>query len=81
MVDDEQFNIEALKIILKLHCNIDSDRICDVAWNGEEALQVVKNNVETNNGMWCDYELILMDINMPIMDGCESTSLIRSFLH
>lgn len=45
LVDDEAFNIEALKIILKFHCNIDSDKICDVAWNGEEALQAVKDNV------------------------------------
>ena len=81
LVDDEMYNIEAFKILLNLHCNIDTDAICDVAWNGEEALQTVKDNVEKNSGSWCDYELILMDCNMPIMDGCESTYLIRSFLH
>ena len=29
IVDDEQYNIDALKIILKYHCSIDSDSICD----------------------------------------------------
>ena len=48
LVDDEQFNIEAFKIILKHHCHIDTDQVCDIAWNGEEALQVVKNNVAKN---------------------------------
>ena len=48
LVDDEQFNIEALKIILKHHCNIETDEICDDACNGEEALQMVKNNVQQN---------------------------------
>ena len=48
LVDDEQFNIEAFKIILKLHCNIDTDQICDIAWNGEEAVRVIKSNVEEN---------------------------------
>ena len=81
LVDDEQFNIDAFKIILKHHCKIDIEHICDIAWNGEEALKMVKSNVEKNKGLWCDYELILMDCNMPIMDGCQSTHLIRSFLH
>ena len=56
-------------------------KIFDIAWNGEEALNIVKNNVEKNNGLWCYYELILTDCNMPIMDGCEFTYLVRSFLH
>ena len=81
VVDDEQFNIDALKIILRYHCNIDADEICDSAFDGKQALEAVQNNVECNQGFSCDYELILMDCNMPIMDGCESTYLIRSFLH
>ena len=80
-MDDEQFNIDALKIMLMYHCNIATIDICDSAFNGEEALQAVINNVEKNQGLSCDYELILMDLNMPIMDGNESAHLIRSFLH
>ena len=38
--------------------------------NGKDVLFEVNNN---------DYDLILMDINMPIMNGNEATKLIRKF--
>ena len=74
LVDDEQYNIDALKIILKYHCNVDSDSICDSVFDGKQALEAVQRNVELNQGMFCEYELILMDCNMPIMDGYEATN-------
>jgi diguanylate cyclase (GGDEF)-like protein len=40
----------------------------DVANNGEEALKACKEN---------SYDLVLMDCNMPIMDGYEATKAIR----
>ena len=42
---------------------------CDIANDGYEALQFVE---KTN------YDIILMDINMPIIDGYETTKRIRS---
>ena len=80
IVDDQIFNIEALRIVLEMVIQVDVDKVCDKAMNGEEALQMVKDNVESNNDEFCNYSLILMDCNMPFMDGYEATGKIRQYL-
>ncbi len=41
----------------------------DVAYNGQEALNAIEHK---------QYTLILMDCQMPVMDGYEATRLIRA---
>ena len=49
------------------------DKICDTAMNGQQALDHIINNVNHNNGTYCSYNIILMDCNMPILDGYQAT--------
>ncbi|KAL4436251.1 hypothetical protein ABPG74_015842 [Tetrahymena malaccensis] len=65
IVDDTIFNIIALKIWLK---NFQIQ--IDTANDGREAFQKYQKT---------QYDLILMDIQMPIMDGYQSTKLIRQY--
>ena len=41
----------------------------------------VIQDVTNNNDQYCSYHLILMDSNMPILDGNEATKQIRQFLY
>ncbi|HYF68223.1 MAG TPA: response regulator [Ohtaekwangia sp.] len=53
------------KVLAKTGCRI------DIATNGVQAVELVKAN---------DYDLILMDLQMPEMDGYETTEYIRTKL-
>jgi len=57
---------------------------CDKATNGKEAIDAVEKfrQNEEQNPCFCgkncsNYRLILMDCNMPIIDGIEATTIIR----
>jgi len=63
IVDDNKLNQKITEKIL-MRKNI----VCEVAGNGQLALDFVDKNT---------YDLILMDIHMPVMDGIEATEIIR----
>jgi CheY-like chemotaxis protein len=63
IAEDNQINVVLAKEFFR-HWDVD----CDVAENGIIALQLVKTN---------DYDLVLMDLQMPEMDGYETTEEIR----
>ena len=65
VAEDNKINQVVTKNLLKKH-----GYLCTIVENGKEALKEVKNN---------KYDLILMDINMPVMNGNEATALIRQF--
>lgn len=63
LVDDSEDNRLLIKTLMK-----DSLHTLDVAENGEEAFEKFMLN---------GYDLVLMDMQMPVMDGYEATRIIR----
>lgn len=66
VVEDNELNMEITRTLLS-----DYGIITEEAHNGEEAVECVKKSKEGY------YDLILMDIMMPVMDGLEATQAIR----
>ncbi|MFR9704529.1 PAS domain S-box protein [Aeromonas sanarellii] len=64
LVEDNAINRE---VVLELLCN--SGLVIETAVNGQEALERVRQH---------SFDLILMDIQMPLMDGYSATRAIRA---
>ncbi len=63
VAEDNDSNFILMSYILKKHYQFDR------AKNGKEAVEFVESG---------NYDLILMDIKMPIMDGLEATKAIKA---
>lgn len=65
VVDDQPIVRDGLKMVLSLNSGIEV--VCTAA-NGEEAVDICGKR---------QVDVVLMDIRMPVMDGVQSTKLIR----
>ena len=65
IVEDNLINQKVLTTLLHL-----SGMHITIANNGQEAVDIVKESKS-------DFDIVLMDINMPIMDGYTATQMIR----
>jgi CheY-like chemotaxis protein len=70
LVEDNVFNVKVVKNFFRNDRHI----TCDVAKNGQEAVDMYK--VDPSK-----YDLCIMDIQMPIMNGFDATRLIRQHEH
>ncbi|SNR40678.1 PAS domain S-box-containing protein [Lutibacter agarilyticus] len=66
IVEDEEVNYLFIEILLTEKISIDCDLLH--AKNGVEAIEMCKNST---------IDFVLMDINMPVMDGLEATKNIK----
>ncbi|GLX83285.1 hypothetical protein theurythT_27370 [Thalassotalea eurytherma] len=63
LVEDNDINQQiAVELLSMAKINVDT------AWNGEEAIEKINQNT---------YDAVLMDIQMPVMDGYTATELLR----
>ena len=79
IVDDEPFNVMGMKIMLQQYGFKNIIKIVDKAYNGEEALRLIKKSYFNSKDPF-NYGLIFMDLSMPVMDGYQATEKIRIFL-
>ncbi len=69
VVDDNRTNLKIFQGYLEAW-----DLVCDTAWNGEMALGMMNAAIKTK----ASYDIIIIDLQMPEMDGEELGRLIKA---
>ena len=67
LAEDNELNMEIAKFVLQ-----NEGVVVTKAWNGQEAVEIFR---KSESG---EFDVILMDIMMPILNGYEATKMIRS---
>ena len=70
VAEDNEMNAEILTDVLAME-----DARCEVAVNGKEAVEMFERSEPGR------YDMILMDVQMPVMNGYEATRAIRAGSH
>jgi DNA-binding NarL/FixJ family response regulator len=66
LVDDQTLFVESLRTVLEMRA--DDMAVIGVAYDGAQAVELVGE---------CKPDVVLMDVRMPVMNGVESTRLIK----
>ncbi|KAK8099546.1 uncharacterized protein PG998_012787 [Apiospora kogelbergensis] len=81
LVDDNKINLQLLVMFMR-KCGFTYEE----AMNGQEALEKFKDaclpgprTTDTSDGASAQFDFVLMDISMPVMNGIEATRRIRDF--
>jgi signal transduction histidine kinase len=67
VAEDDAFNLEVVQELLSME-----GVIVDLATNGEQAVDLARRN---------PYQAILLDLQMPVLNGIEACALIRQIAH
>ena len=76
IVDDEKFNCDIIDGFLMILGFANREQYREFSYNGEQAVAAVREAMDDSDPY--RYSLILMDCNMPFMDGYQATSKIRT---
>ncbi|MFM1815695.1 MAG: hypothetical protein RLZ98_2390, partial [Pseudomonadota bacterium] len=70
LAEDNEINaLLARRLLEKMGCSLVHAR------DGQQAVDAVRRSLE---GLACEFDIVLMDMQMPLMDGFEATATIRA---